>query len=265
MNNVLNQILFKKQMEVVELKRKVQDNPNISLAKRFHRTLKRPGSSLFKSSLSKAGLSVIAEIKRKSPSKGWLADIEDPALLAQSYALGGASALSVLTDYPFFGGTLDDLIQVKSKAHLPVLRKDFIIHEIQIAESVEAGADAVLLIVSILGEALSKFLICADELGIEALVEVHNPEELKIALSAGAQIIGVNHRNLSTFQMQMDLGLQMIQEMGARVIKVAESGIEAPQTARYFHAAGFDAVLIGEALVKSASPEHFISQCCEVG
>lgn len=261
MMNVLNAIVLQKQKEVTLLKTQLERAPNSSLAKRFHGNLKRPINGCFKSALSKSGLSVIAEIKRRSPSKGYLSSIPDPVLLAKSYAAGGARVLSVLTDTEFFGGNLEDLRHVKASIDIPVLRKDFIIDEIQIAESIEAGADAILLMVSVLGKKTSQFLTYARELGIEALVEVHHPEELEIALEAGADVIGINHRDLSTFGMNRDLGFKMIEEMPDSVIKVAESGMDSPMMARRFYEAGFDAVLIGEALVKSETPHIFIEQC----
>lgn len=214
-------------------------------------------------------LSVIAEIKRRSPSKAQLAEIMDPVALAKQYVAGGAAAISVLTDFTGFGGTLADLTVVanflnSSKNNVPVLRKDFILHEVQIAESIVAGADAVLLIVAVLQEQTEALLAAANRMKIEALVEVHTLEELEYAIKIGAEIIGVNNRNLSTFAVDLNCSVELIKSIPSSVVKVTESGIDQPETGRKLAALGFNALLIGESLVKSTLPEIFIRELCSV-
>lgn len=258
---MLDAILLKKQQEVAVLKNSIEKDPESKLAQCFRIEFKRSHPSGFKKALQKKGLSVIAEIKRKSPSKGWLSDIRNPIELAESYESGGASALSILTDETFFGGSLRDLEEVRKNIELPILRKDFVLDEIQIAEAFMANADAVLLIVSVLKEKVKGLLEYAHELGMDALVEVHHLDELKLAIEAGAKIIGINHRDLSTFQMNMKLGEELVNHIPNHILKVAESGIHSAMDAKNLYEAGFDAVLIGEALVKAEDPALFISQC----
>jgi indole-3-glycerol phosphate synthase len=216
---------------------------------------------LFKNALSTPTLAVIAEIKRKSPSKGMLASIPDVNHLAERYMTGGANALSILTDHTFFGGNIQDLQKVKEIASIPIIRKDFIINEIQIAEAVASGANAILCIVAILGRHTKIFLDDARSLGIDVLVEVHDENELNIALESGADIIGINNRDLKTFQIDTQNSLRLVQKIPDSIIKVAESGISTPAIARKYYQAGFDAVLIGESLVTSSQPEKFIMEC----
>jgi indole-3-glycerol phosphate synthase len=209
---------------------------------------------------------VIAEIKRKSPSKGSLASIKDPVELAKRYVLGGASALSILTDEAFFGGSINDLTQVADALRnqsIPIIRKDFIIDQLQIAEAAVAGASAVLCIVSVLGTQTKALLEFAHSLNLDVLVEIHDQEELKIALESGADIIGINNRNLHTFDVDTNRALQIVASIPDNIIKVAESGITDSLAARQYYQAGFGAVLIGEALVKSNDPAHFITKCID--
>jgi len=183
------------------------------------------------------------------------------------YVQGGANAVSVLTDKKFFNGSIDDLKKVSEaleKFPCPVLRKDFIIHEIQIAEAIASGADAILCIVAILGDHTKILLDYARKMGIEVLVEVHNADEIKIALDSGAQIIGVNNRNLSTFEVDTNNALELVKKIPDHIIKVAESGITDPNLAQKYYQAGFDAVLIGEGLVRSDNPKDFIRACRHV-
>lgn len=217
----------------------------------------------FKAALQQSGLSIIAEIKRRSPSKNHLADIADPLLLAEQYVKGGARAISVLTDQPGFNGSLDDLRQLNQAKALydtPLLRKDFILDEVQIAESIDAGANAILLIVAILQDKTDTLLKKARAAGLDVLVEVHTEAELQYALSIGADIIGVNNRNLTTFEVDTQNALTLKKHIPDTVITVAESGIHDAALGRAYAQAGFDAVLVGEALVKAESPEHMIQQ-----
>lgn len=262
MNNRLYPILLQKQKEVAELYQFVDRYPEHPLAEIFQEKKLIERKKNFKQALKKDFLAIIAEIKRRSPSRGILAAIENPYELAKKYVAGGANALSILTDNTFFGGSLQDLTQVaESSPAIPLLRKDFIIDKIQIAEAVLAGADAILCIVAMVGDKTAQILNFAKTFAVEVIVEVHDRAELEIALQAGAEIIGVNNRNLKTFTVHPERALELIEEIPSSVIRVAESGITAPRAAQGYHQAGYDAVLIGEALVTAANPENFIHEC----
>ncbi len=195
---------------------------------------------------------VIAEIKRSSPSRGALATITDPAALAREYELGGASAISVLTEGRKFGGSLADLEAVRAAVALPVLRKDFIATPYQVFEARAAGADLVLLIVAALDDAtLAELYGLIGQLGMTALVETHSADELDRAAQLGARLIGVNARDLSTFELDRDLFGRLADRFPAGAIRVAESAVLSPDDVAHYRRAGADAVLIGEALVTS--------------
>lgn len=210
----------------------------------------------FGKAVHRAGtLSLIAELKRKSPSKGMLRERFDPVSLAQSLEEAGAAALSVLTDETFFGGSLDILRDVKQFTELPVLRKDFIVDPYQVYEAAFYGADAVLLIVRVLQEErLVECLQAADRVGIEPLVEVHSEGELRTALSAGAHAIGINHRDLGTFQLDPGLSERLVPKIPSDKVIIAESGLQTPQDLQRMRALGVHAVLIGEALMTAPDP-----------
>jgi indole-3-glycerol phosphate synthase len=200
-------------------------------------------------------LAVIAEVKRRSPSKGALADIADPAALAASYELGGAAAISVLTEPRRFGGSLADLDAVRAAVQIPVLRKDFMVDEYQFYEARAHGADLVLLIVAALtDDELRRFADLTDELGMTALVETHTPDEVDRALAGGFPLIGVNNRNLKTLDIDLDTFAPLARRLGSGVVRVAESGIFTPQDAARVASEGADAILVGEALVKHGDP-----------
>ncbi len=206
------------------------------------------------------GLSVIAEVKRASPSKGPLAAIEDPAALALAYQAGGAAAISVLTERRRFGGSLEDLRAVRSAVHTPVLRKDFVVGGYQLWEARAAGADLVLLIVAALtGQELTQLLQLAGELGLVALVEAHTPDEVSRALDAGAALVGVNNRDLKTLEVDLAHFEQMASLVGDRAVKVAESGILSAQDAARMRNAGADAILVGELLVRHGDPRAAVA------
>ncbi len=193
---------------------------------------------------------IIAEVKRASPSRGDLADIPDPALQAARYEEGGASAISVLTEGRRFKGSLSDLEAVRSRVGLPVLRKDFIATPYQVLEARAAGADLVLLIVAALEQSLLRELHdLIEELGMTPLVETHSLEEVHRAADLGAKLIGVNARNLSTFELDRDLFGRLVGELPADAVKIAESAVLTPADVTHYRSAGADAVLIGEALV----------------
>jgi len=209
---------------------------------------------------------IIAEVKRASPSRGALAEIRDPAGLAVSYQAGGASAISVLTEQRRFGGSLDDLREVRAAVELPVLRKDFISEPYQVFEARAANADLVLLIVAALEQRqLVELYTLIHELGMTALVETHSAEEVDRALEVGAQLVGINARDLSTFQLDRDLFGTLADSIPAGVIRVAESAVAAPADVAHYRAAGADVVLIGEALVTGDDPVSTLETFLAVG
>lgn len=249
-HDVLNGIIENKKQEVVELEKM----EGFELRKEM-------STGIFQKSLETDGLSVIAEVKRRSPSAGTIGEIKKPSALVEKYIEGGASAISVLTDAKSFGGSLQDLEEVVSaigEKEVAVLRKDFIIHPLQLLESASSSTTAVLLIVAILGKETRKMLEMARSLGLETLVEVHDMEELEIALDAGATVVGVNSRNLKTFEVSLSNAEKVLKEIPGAVIKVAESGIRSLDDAKRMRGAGCDAVLIGEGLVKSEDPIAFL-------
>lgn len=210
--------------------------------------------------LTAPGLGVIAEVKRRSPSKGDLAVDLDPVVQVARYAAGGAAAVSVLTEPTFFLGRNDDLEAVRGSCSLPVLRKDFTVSVSQVWESRAIGADAVLLIVAALTDAeLGSFLAEADDAGLAALVEVHTEPEAVRALAAGASLVGVNNRDLAAFE--VDLGTaERLAPFFTGCVRVAESGIGTPADAARMAAAGYDAVLVGESLVRSPDPVELLGR-----
>jgi indole-3-glycerol phosphate synthase len=196
-------------------------------------------------------IAVIAEIKKASPSAGTIAESFDPVLVAKNYERAGAAAVSVLTDAQFFQGSLQDLVGVRQAISLPVLRKDFILDEIQIAEACAAGADAVLLIVAALDQKrLVELAGAAIKYQLDALVEVHAREELERALDAGAEIIGINNRNLATFDVDLGVTEKLSEEVPEDLVLVSESGIKSAEDVDRVKACGVDAVLVGEALMR---------------
>ncbi len=210
-------------------------------------------------------LRVIAEIKRRSPSKGDLRPDLDPAEVAGAYARGGAACLSVLTDAEFFGGSTADLHAARAACALPVLRKDFTVDARDIADARCMGADAVLLIVAALDDReLRSFLDLAGELGLDALVEVHDERELDRAADAGATVIGVNQRDLTTFEIDRELAVKLAPRMPEGAITVAESGIRGVDDAQAVAAAGYHAVLVGESVVTSGDQTAAVAALAEV-
>ena len=204
-------------------------------------------------------LAVISEVKRRSPSKGHLADIADPAGLAADYAAGGAAAISVLTERRRFNGTLADLDAVRGRVDVPVLRKDFMIDEYQFFEARAHGADLVLLIVASLDDAaLTRFLALTAELGMTALVETHTAVEVDRALAAGADLIGVNNRNLKTLEVDLATFAPLAQRIGDAAVTVAESGILGADDVARVTGEGADVILVGEALVRHGDPRSAI-------
>lgn len=247
---MLDEIVMTKQDEILraknelpfeELKARLKSH---MAERQFRHTITRPGT-----------ISLIAELKRKSPSKGMLCERFDPVSLAQALQAAGASALSVLTDEAYFGGSLDYLRDAKQFTEIPVLRKDFIVDPYQVYEAAWYGADAVLLIVRILTEEeLVACLQAVDTVGLEALVEVHSEADVKIALRCGAGAIGINARDLKTFQIDPALAAQLVPKIPAGKTIVAESGIRTAEDVARLKALGVHALLIGEALMTAPDP-----------
>ncbi|MCT9930595.1 indole-3-glycerol phosphate synthase TrpC [Planotetraspora sp. A-T 1434] len=211
-------------------------------------------------------VSVIAEVKRSSPSKGALAAIADPAALAADYEAGGAHVISVLTERRRFGGTLDDLAAVRAAVDIPILRKDFIVTSYQLWEARAYGADLALLIVAALDQnALVSLIERAESIGLTPLVEVHTDEELSRALDAGARIVGVNARNLKTLEVDRDVFAKLAPKVPEGVIKIAESGVRGPHDLLAYARAGADAVLVGESLVTGKDPKAAVNDLVTAG
>jgi indole-3-glycerol phosphate synthase len=248
-NSILDRIVAVKRREVQEIapqRDALQSRARSADAPRgFAAALRHP-----------AHVRLLAEVKRRSPSAGDIRAGADPVEVARAYQAGGAAALSVLTDREFFGGDLDALVRVRSSVSLPVLRKDFVVDPLQIWEARAVGADAVLLIVRILDDAeIASFLGLAGELGMDALVEVHTEEEMERALAAGATFVGVNNRDLATFTTDLGLSTGLAPRVPRSVTLVAESGIRTAADVDLLGAAGFDAILVGESLMRQADLE----------
>jgi indole-3-glycerol phosphate synthase len=215
----------------------------------------------FRAALRRPHLAVIAEVKRRSPSAGSIREDLDPADRAALYAAHGAAAISILTDTPYFGGSVQDLRAAAERCAVPLLRKDFIIDEVQILEARAAGASAVLLIARILtGQRLEQLLRCAEVLGLDALVEVHTEVELATALDTGATVIGVNSRDLDTFAVDVETAWKLLAEVPVDRLAVAESGLVGRQDVARAAEAGADAVLIGTALSAAESPATLLRE-----
>src|SRR5258708_19381626 len=201
-------------------------------------------------------INIIAEFKRKSPSRGEIRSNADPVIVAKAYEAAGASAVSILTEEDYFDGSLDDLRAVRQEISLPILRKDFIFEEYQVYESAAAGADAILLIVAALNdESLRRLRHTAeDELGLDALVEVHTAEELGRATNSGAKLIGVNNRNLDTFEVSLDTSVRLAPSGGDNALLISESGIESADDIQLLYDLGYRGFLIGESVMRAADP-----------
>jgi indole-3-glycerol phosphate synthase len=219
----------------------------------------------FASALAREGaVNVIAEHKRRSPSRGVIREDLSPAEVARRYEAAGAAALSVLTDEPFFGGRLEHLAAAREATALPLLRKDFVVDPWQVWEARAAGADAVLLIVAALGDdELRRLVALTTEVGLEALVEAHDRVEVERALDAGARIVGVNNRNLKTMEVSLETALCVVAAIPDGILKVAESGIRSGEDVRRLRTAGFDAVLIGERLMGAPDPGEALRSLIE--
>jgi indole-3-glycerol phosphate synthase len=253
----LDEILARKRLEVAGRRAALPDRELAA------RAAAAPPPRPFEALLSPRGgpVRVIAEVKRASPSAGGIDALLDAPAQARRYALGGAAAVSVLTDGPGFAGSLDDLRAVRAAVEVPLLRKDFIVDRYQLLEAREAGADAALLIVAALPpEDLCRLLADCEELGLSALVEVHDLAEAEIALGAGARLVGVNNRNLRTFQVDLATSERILPALPAGVKGVAESGVRTKADAFRLRRAGAANLLVGEALVRAADPARLLAQ-----
>ncbi|HTV39221.1 MAG TPA: indole-3-glycerol phosphate synthase TrpC [Candidatus Sulfotelmatobacter sp.] len=244
---ILDKIVEQKKREVVALPARI-----IAAGDLHDAMLERGERRDFRAALLDGpGLALIAEVKKASPSAGIICKDFDPVRIAKEYEAAGASCLSVLTDEQFFQGSLDYLRQIRAAVKLPLLRKDFIIDDRQILEAIEWGADAILLIVSILDDAqLEKFHSLATEAGLAALVEVHDAAELERALKIGAELIGVNNRDLRTFKVDLATTERLAHELNGKEILVAESGIHTRADVKRLQKCGAKAILVGESLLR---------------
>jgi indole-3-glycerol phosphate synthase len=250
---VLDRIIVAKAARLSEAKQAVPLERMIAESEMFARISAR--RSLAENLLAANRINVIAEIKRRSPSKGIIREDFNPVELARDYEEGGAAALSILAEEDFFGGSLDHLKQARPQSSAPILRKDFIFDEYQLYESVAAGADAILLIVAALDdELLGRLLSLARKLRLDALVETHNQEEMLRASNAGARIIGVNNRNLSNFEVDLETSFRLSDIAPPDCILVSESGISSPDHIRRLKSAGYNGFLIGEHFMRAERP-----------
>ena len=249
--DILNEIISAKEKRVAAAK----DATPLDRLRDVAMDVRRAATShAFLRTLSQGSrLNIIAEFKRRSPSKGIIRADADPAIIARGYERGGAAAISVLTEEDYFDGSLDDLVAVRQATTLPLLRKDFIVDEYQVYEAAAAGADALLLIVAALADGqLSRLrALTEDELGLDALVEVHTSEELRRAVAAGARLIGVNNRDLRTFNVSLDTSVQLASEAPPDVLLISESGLHSGIDLLKLRAAGFKGFLIGESLMSA--------------
>lgn len=254
---ILDQIVAKKQLEVAERKATVSE-ADLRAMPLFDRTVNSARAAL----TAPGTLGVIAEFKRKSPSKGIINDQVRVADVTAGYVAAGAAVLSVLTDEPFFGGTPSDLAEARqANPHTPILRKDFVIDRYQLLEAKAWGADLVLLIAACLSpdqvRSLSRF---AHELGLEVLLEVHDADELQRSLFETIDLVGVNNRNLKTFVTNVDTSVELAELIPDRYVKVTESGLHDAKAMVRLHEAGYQAFLIGEAFMKTSDPGGALAQ-----
>ncbi len=249
--NILSEIIAKKRERLVATN-------EIEIPRLAREARSSANSHALVNALRSDGINVIAEFKRRSPSKGIIRPDADLVQIVKSYEAGGAAAISVLTEEDYFSGSLDDLRTVKATVRLPVLRKDFVVEEYQVYESAVAGADAILLIVAALEDELLLDLrrLAEDELGLDALVEVHTRDEMRRAVACGAKLVGVNNRDLRTFEVSLETSLALAREAPADVLLVSESGLRTREDLSRLQAAGFHGFLIGETFMRADDPEQ---------
>ncbi|MCP8617981.1 indole-3-glycerol phosphate synthase TrpC [Salirhabdus salicampi] len=250
---ILNKILAEKEKEVIELKEQGTYNETP--------TGDRHVRSLFQSFYYSDRMNIIAEMKRASPSKGIINSDVDPVEQTEKYVRYGAGAVSVLTDTPFFKGTMEDLAKVRKVVDVPILCKDFMIDPVQINRAHHYGADVILLIVAALSkEKLKELYDYATSLGLEVLVEVHNEEELQIALDLNANIIGINNRNLKTFETSLSVTEALAKDIPNDVLFISESGFKTEEDAKRVAAVGAKGILVGETLMREGNTEEAVQR-----
>jgi indole-3-glycerol phosphate synthase len=258
--NILSAIIKQKRQRVETAKGFVSPDV-IRLIAQGARDVARP-HAMFSALSDSNRINVIAEFKRKSPSRGEIRGAADAASIAKAYEDGGAAAVSVLTEEDYFDGSLDDLRAVRQAISLPVLRKDFIFEEYQVYESAAAGADALLLIVAALDDETLAHLrrITEDELGMDALIEVHTKGEMDRAVASGAKIVGVNNRNLGTFEVTLETSVELAPVSGENKLMVSESGIESAADIQRLFDIGYRGFLIGERLMRANDPQRTLEE-----
>ena len=255
-STVLEQILARKRAELIADKTL---HPAAELLKR-----KQPKRRGFRRALEAKSPAIIAEVKRASPSEGQIREHFDPMLIARQYEEAGAACLSVLTDKQFFGGALDDLVSARAAVSLPVLRKDFTLEGYHLLQAAVHGADCVLLIVAALGDTeLADLQHQASELGLDTLVEVHDEQELDRALAIGAELIGVNNRNLKTLEVSLDTSVRLAKRIPAGTLAVSESGIRTPDDIARLRDAGYRGFLVGSSLMRQENPGKALERLLE--
>lgn len=251
---ILDTIIAEKQLEVARHKEAFSINNLLGLGKMYRSTIS------FREALQASDTGIIAEFKRKSPSKGWIHPDACPEVIVPQYEKGGASASSILTDGPFFGGMLGDLNKVRPLVRLPLLRKDFIIDEYQIYQAKVMGADFILLIAAALSPALVKqFATLAHRLNLEVLLEIHTEEELDCICNE-VDVVGINNRNLKTFVTDIDVSYRLGEKIPAEFVKISESGISLPATVKALRQVGFRGFLMGENFMKEAEPGEALAR-----
>lgn len=259
MSTILDRIIADKIKEV-QMRREQQ-----SIAELEAMPLMKRATLSLRDSLLQSDSGIIAEFKRRSPSKGWIHQHADVLKITSGYSAAGAAGISILTDTPYFGGTPDDLTSARGQVTCPILRKDFMIDEYQLFEARAMGADVILLIAAALTVEHTKTLARrARSLGLEVLLEVHNRAELG-HVNEFVQVVGVNNRNLKTFEVDVDLSMQLLEHIPDDFIKISESGLTSPDTVRMLRQAGYRGFLMGENFMKEQDPavalKHFIAQC----
>jgi len=257
--NILAEIIERKQQQLTAAKKAV----SLETLRDAARTVRRAAiAHALRDALSSDRINIIAEFKRRSPSKGVIRQAADPVEIAQEYGSAGAAAISVLTEENYFDGSLDDLRAIRKAVRLPLLRKDFIFDEYQLCEAANAGADAALLIVAALDDAPLSSLreIAEDRLGMDALVEVHDEVEMKRAAQCGAKLIGVNNRDLRTFEVSLDTSLNLARYAPANAILISESGLKTAADLRRLNDVGYRGFLIGESLMRAKSPRQALAE-----
>jgi indole-3-glycerol phosphate synthase len=239
-----------------DLERRKRELPAVELQRRLGPARRgRP----FSEALIDEGISLIAEMKRASPSKGPIRPGASVAEIVRAYQAAGARAVSVLTESAHFGGSLDDLAEARAACDLPLLRKDFVIDPYQVLEARAAGADAVLLIVAALGrERLGELMGAASDLGMDSLIEVHDEDEVEVAVEAGAELLGINNRDLHSLEVDLGTTFRLMADVPAGTVVVAESGITERGHVADLEDAGVDAILVGEALMRADDPAHAV-------